>query len=54
MSESQNGLVIMQIQGSRIPLSLCPGKVKSTSGIVQKKSALTRRESHHMPVLILE
>ena len=35
-------------QGSRIPLSRCPGKVKSTSGIVQNKNVLTRRESQHM------
>ena len=42
------------VQGSRIPLSRCPGKVKSTSGIVQKKSVLTRRESQHMSVFILE
>ena len=41
-------------QGSRIPLSRCPGKVKSMCGIVQEKSVLTRRESQHMSVLILE
>ena len=39
--------VCTYLQGSRIPLSRCPGKVKSTSGIVQNKSVLTRRESQH-------
>ena len=42
------------LQGSRIPLSRCPGKVKSTSGIVQNKSVLTRRESQHMSIFVLE
>ena len=41
-------------QGSRIPLSRCPGKVKSTSGIVQIKSVLTRRESQHTSIFVLE
>ena len=32
----------------------CPGKVKSTSGIVQIKSVLTRRESQHTSIFVLE
>ena len=40
-------------QGSRIPLSRCPGKVKSTFGIVQNKSVLTRRESQQISLFIM-